>query len=93
MTLPSRHSERGKTFLFLWNLNARAGDVPAISDFRSLIKRRSNVVCTVGVIFLVVLEYNRLVDWVRFFVQVTIYRKFMIGRDGHLDQSKAYDIS
>ena len=26
-------------------------------------------------------------------VQVTIYRRLLIDRDGHLDQSEAYDIS
>ena len=26
-------------------------------------------------------------------VKVTIYRRLRIGRDGHLDQSEAYDIS
>ena len=26
-------------------------------------------------------------------VQVTIYRRFLIGRDGHLDLSESYDIS
>ena len=26
-------------------------------------------------------------------VQVTIYRRLLIGRDGHLDQSEGYDIS
>ena len=31
--------------------------------------------------------------WTRIFVQVTIYRRLLIGRDGHLDQSEAYDIS
>ena len=31
--------------------------------------------------------------WVRILVQVTIYRSLLIGRDGHLDQSEAYDIS
>ena len=30
---------------------------------------------------------------VRILVQVTIYRRLRIGRDGHLDQSAAYDIS
>ena len=29
----------------------------------------------------------------RIIVQVTIYRRPRIGRDGHLDQSEAYDIS
>ena len=29
----------------------------------------------------------------RILVQVTIYRKLLIGRDGHLDQSEAYNIS
>ena len=29
----------------------------------------------------------------RILVQVTIYRRLRIGRDGHLDQSEAYDIS
>ena len=31
--------------------------------------------------------------WARILVQVTIYRRLLIGRDGHLHQSKAYDIS
>ena len=31
--------------------------------------------------------------WGRILVQVTIYRRLLIGRDGHLDQSEAYDIS
>ena len=26
-------------------------------------------------------------------VQVTIYNRLLIGRDGHLDQSEAYDLS
>ena len=30
--------------------------------------------------------------WVRILVQVTIYRRLRISRDGHLDQSEAYDI-
>ena len=29
----------------------------------------------------------------RILVQVTIYRRLRIGRDGHLDQSEAYDTS
>ena len=29
----------------------------------------------------------------RILVQATIYRRLLIGRDGHLDQSEAYDIS
>ena len=29
----------------------------------------------------------------RILVQVTMYRRLLIGRDGHLDQSEAYDIS
>ena len=29
----------------------------------------------------------------RILVQVTIYRRLLIGRDGHLDQSEAYDLS
>ena len=33
------------------------------------------------------------VRWGRILVQVTIYRRLLIGRDGHLDQSEAYDIS
>ena len=31
--------------------------------------------------------------WVHILVQVTTYRRLLIGRDGHLDQSEAYDIS
>ena len=36
--------------------------------------------------------YN-LLGWARILVQVTIYRRLLIGRDCHLDQSEAYDIS
>ena len=32
-------------------------------------------------------------DRARILVQVTIYRRLLIGRDGHLDQSEAHDIS
>ena len=44
------------------------------------------------------LEMNREIngvkhDWAYIIVQVTIYRRVRIGRDGHLDQSEAYDIS
>ena len=31
--------------------------------------------------------------WARILVQVTIYRRLQIGRDGHLDQTESYDIS
>ena len=31
--------------------------------------------------------------WASILVHVTIYRRFLIGRDGHLDQSETYDIS
>ena len=31
--------------------------------------------------------------WVRIIVQVTINRRLLIGRDGHLDQSETYDLS
>ena len=32
-------------------------------------------------------------DQGRILVQVTINRRLLIGRDGHLDQSEAYDLS
>ena len=35
----------------------------------------------------------RRVTGARILVQVTIYRRLRIGRDGHLDQSEAYDVS
>ena len=38
-------------------------------------------------------SYLPKVDRARILVQVTIYRRLLIGRDGHLDQSEAYDIS
>ena len=31
--------------------------------------------------------------WARILVQVTINCRLLIGRDGHLDQSEAYDLS
>ena len=34
-----------------------------------------------------------MIGWARILVQVTIYRRLLIGRYGHLDQSEAYDIS
>ena len=36
---------------------------------------------------------HQVIQRVRILVQVTIYRRLLIGRDGHLDQSEAYDIS
>ena len=36
---------------------------------------------------------NIVSDRARILVQVTINRRLLIGRDGHLDQSEAYDIS
>ena len=36
---------------------------------------------------------NYVVPRARILVQVTIYRRLLIGRDGHFDQSDAYDIS
>ena len=32
------------------------------------------------------------IAWARILVQITIYRRLRIGRDGHLDHSEAYDI-
>ena len=37
--------------------------------------------------------YTKLYEWGCILVQVTIYHRLRIGRDGHLDQSEAYDIS
>ena len=49
--------------------------------------------------FMLLLQYAQY-SWItylifrgRILVQVTIYRRLLIGRDGHLDQSEAYDIS
>ena len=36
---------------------------------------------------------NSLQTWARILVQITIYRRLLIGRDGHLDQSETCDIS
>ena len=36
---------------------------------------------------------DRAACWARVLVQVTMYRRLRIGRDGHLDQSEACDIS
>ena len=38
-------------------------------------------------------ELRGVKSWARILVQVTIYRRLLIGRDGHLDQSEAYNIS
>ena len=35
----------------------------------------------------------QLLFWACILVQVTIHRRLLIGRDGHLDQSEAYNIS
>ena len=45
-----------------------------------------------GLLFLI-LSMSCTLHRVRILVQVTIYRRLLIGRDGHLDQSEAYDIS
>ena len=36
---------------------------------------------------------DRICPWARILVQVTINRRLLIGRDGDLDQSEAYDLS
>ena len=36
---------------------------------------------------------HKLAQRARILVQVTIYRRLLIGRDGHLDQPEADDIS
>ena len=41
----------------------------------------------------IILYPSRVAPWARILVQVTIYRRLLIGRDGHLNQSEAYDIS
>ena len=38
-------------------------------------------------------RYELMIIAARILVQVTIYRRLRIGRDGHLDQSEAYDVS
>ena len=38
------------------------------------------------------LSSMNILHWARILVQVTIYRRLLIGRDGHLDQSEGYDI-
>ena len=39
------------------------------------------------------LPASNLNPWARIIVQVTIHRRLLIGRDGHLDQSEAHDVS
>ena len=43
----------------------------------------------------ITLDHMHAMIWfrARILVQVTIYRRLLIGQDGHLDQSEAYDIS
>ena len=38
-------------------------------------------------------DLSALQDWDRIPVQITIYRRLLMGRDAHLDQSEAYDLS
>ena len=40
-----------------------------------------------------VVMYMEMGYWAHILVQVTIYRRLLIGRDGHLDQLEAYDMS
>ena len=42
---------------------------------------------------LITMIHHVFVCWARILVQVTINRRLLIGRDGHLDQSEAYDLS
>ena len=50
---------------------------------------------TINLIVLATLHAHRVsrVTRARILVQVTIYRRLLIGQDDHLDQSEAYDIS
>ena len=54
----------------------------------TLYKCYTNVLCLLGLSVHVPSH-----DRGRILVQVTIYRRLRIGRDGHLDQSEAYDLS
>ena len=67
--------------------------------FKRLHNYTTCIVLTVGVtlvnvkhtykllVFAVVVGYMKF--WARIHVQVTMYRRLRIGRDGHLDQSEA----
>ena len=58
-------------------------------------RRRSNAKPTQDqyMVFVVFLSNKDSKSRARILVQVTIYRRLRIGRDGHLAQSDAYDIS
>ena len=42
---------------------------------------------------IIIMVGRKLLVWTRILVQVTINRRLLIGRDDHLDQSEAYDLS
>ena len=48
---------------------------------------------TAIITILLPVQVSTLDIWAGILVQVTINRRLLIGRDGHLDQSEAYDLS
>ena len=62
-------------------------------DRRRILKRCSSGFAYLTPAFSLMCQIWCFVCWVRILVQVTKYRRLLIGRDGHLDQSEAYDIS
>ena len=56
-------------------------------------KIEHNVYSTVYIILPEMLQCLEIQARARILVQVTINRRLLIGRDGHLDQSEAYDLS
>ena len=61
-----------------------------ISDYKIQIEEHSYAILVANWLWF---TSNVSVSRSRILVQVTIYRRLLIGRDGHLDQSEAYDIS
>ena len=68
--------------LLLYVLKARCTNVPML---QSDLVKTGNV--KNGCAYIILYLRGRIL------VQVTIYRRLLIGRDGRLDQSEAYDVS
>ena len=60
---------------------------------RGLMLDSSNNSIKLLIVAMIATAAAALEDWTRILVQVTIYRRLLIGRNCHLDQSEAYDIS
>ena len=92
MTLPSRHRNSNPGGLRPWTLSPRHGG-SHVTRYDLMVYKFECGSGAEPLAFGVIEDNDNYHTRALILVQVTIYRRLLIGRDGHLDQSEAYDIS